>query len=1031
MSRFVNDEGHEGTRSKMLLRLIDGLLSCVALSVVLSVIALQPALAGGPRYVAGVSYFDPSTKGTPLTWSQGIINYYTDQGDLSPLLPGANADSFVADAFSRWTSVPTAALSSTLAGHLAEDVNGTNVSVTNGVVTMPADILPTAVNTPVGIVYDADGSVTSALLGQGAGDAGSCFSNAAFGGVDNFSTDGHLLHAVVVLNGNCAQTSDQIPDVKYRLVRVVGRVLGLDWSQANVNVFTRTPAPTSGDFAGLTIMHALDPINCVPISLCFPNADQPKMDDRAAISRLYPVTAQNQPSFPGKQILSSSAVRIHGSVYFVDSNGQPAQPMQGVNVVARWIDPASGQPSGASVATSVSGFLFHGNAGNPATGFTDSTGQRFDRFGSDDPAIEGFFDLAGLEIPNGTSSAQYQLTVEPVDPTWSQLVGPYGPWQVHPSGTAQPIIVTTSLGSDTAQDILMQNSTIQEQDWFEPTSYSSPAPLPAGGNWGGSLSGSDNSDYFFFSGQNNRTLSVEVTALDESRAITESKAQPVIGMWGLSDPGTFPAPANTPLAFNTLTFGMTRLDAILQAATTFRLGIFDYRGDGRPDYRYRARVFYADNVSPARASVAGGTPLTVQGVGFRANTVAVAGTLNAAVLAASANQVILSAPAMADGVQNLALADPATRSSSAMANVLIYGAGPTDTIKLVAGSNPATPVGGEAVNPIRIRVVAADGVTPVSGASVFFTATPAVSFSACNGASSCTVLTDQSGQASTRVTPFTAGTISISAVLAPASYLSPQSVQTTLLATSSSLDISVPSPFAWIAQGATLDMPLTARVLSNGAPVSGSTVTFQVMQGSATLNPANATTNANGYATTALHVPALGASLQVSACVQPGSKPCQSFFAVAVPASSLKLEALSGGNQASTVGQNFRPVIVRATDSATPPNPVLGAVVSFQEVVFRLAPTPPVISIGGIVINPNPAPVIIASSHGSLLSDRSGLVNIQPSSGGAQGAVEIQGSASAGTSTLPFQLQSFWPLNPQVSAERLSYKSLSARRDTR
>src|SRR2546426_657195 len=167
MSRFVNDEGHEGTRSKMLLRLIDGLLSCVALSVVLSVIAPQPALAGGPRYVAGVSYFDPTTKGTPLTWSQGIINYYTDQGDLSPILLGANADSFVADAFSRWTAVPTAAGSSTLAGHLAEDVNGTKVSVTNGVVTMPADILPTAVSTPVGIVYDADGSVTSALLLQG------------------------------------------------------------------------------------------------------------------------------------------------------------------------------------------------------------------------------------------------------------------------------------------------------------------------------------------------------------------------------------------------------------------------------------------------------------------------------------------------------------------------------------------------------------------------------------------------------------------------------------------------------------------------------------------------------------------------------------------------------------------------------------------------------------------------------------------------------------------------------------------------
>src|SRR5437016_14250067 len=312
------------------------------------------------------------------------------------------------------------------------------------------------------------------------------------------------------------------------------------------------------------------------------------MDDRAAISRLYPVTAQNQPSFPGKQILSSSAVRIHGSVYFVDSNGQPAQPMQGLNVVARWIDPASGQPSGASVATSVSGFLFHGNAGNPATGFTDSTGQRFDRFGSDDPAIEGFFDLAGLEIPNGTSSAQYQLTVEPVDPTWSQLVGPYGPWQVQPSGTAQPIIVTTNLAVTLRRTSSCKTAPFRSRTGSSPRAIHLLRRCLRVEIGAARLAEATTLIISFFSGQNNRTLSVEVTALDESRAITESKAQPVTGMWGLSDPGTFPAPANTPLAFNTLTFGMTRLDAILQAATTFRLGIFDYRGDGRPDYRYRA-----------------------------------------------------------------------------------------------------------------------------------------------------------------------------------------------------------------------------------------------------------------------------------------------------------------------------------------------------------------------------------------------------------------------------------------------------------
>jgi hypothetical protein len=72
---------------------------------------------------------------------------------------------------------------------------------------LPADILPSAVNLPVAIVYDADGAVTDALLGQGAGSASACFDNAAYGGVDSFSTDTHLLHALVILNGMCAQTS--------------------------------------------------------------------------------------------------------------------------------------------------------------------------------------------------------------------------------------------------------------------------------------------------------------------------------------------------------------------------------------------------------------------------------------------------------------------------------------------------------------------------------------------------------------------------------------------------------------------------------------------------------------------------------------------------------------------------------------------------------------------------------------------------------------------------------------------------------
>src|SRR5258707_10557895 len=63
--------------------------------------------AGGPKNVAGISYFDTSMTGQPLVWSQGVVTYYTDQGDLSPVLPNASANSLVADAFGQWGVVPT------------------------------------------------------------------------------------------------------------------------------------------------------------------------------------------------------------------------------------------------------------------------------------------------------------------------------------------------------------------------------------------------------------------------------------------------------------------------------------------------------------------------------------------------------------------------------------------------------------------------------------------------------------------------------------------------------------------------------------------------------------------------------------------------------------------------------------------------------------------------------------------------------------------------------------------------------------
>ncbi|HVO61679.1 MAG TPA: IPT/TIG domain-containing protein [Terriglobales bacterium] len=986
----------------------NSLRRCVG-SVLVASALVPAALAGGPKYVAGASYFDSSVKGVPITWPSPI-GYYTDQGSLSPIMPNSMADAYVADAFSRWSAVQTAALAIDQSGHLAEDVNGANVTRdASDNISMPIDIQSSAVSKPIAFVYDADGAVTDALLGVGAGSGSMCFSNTVYGGPDAFTTAGNFAHALVVINGNCIQALSQIADFQYRLIRAVGRVLGLAWSQVNDNVLTGNPPPTSQDYTGFPVMHPSDPISCAPISVCYPNPTVLSMDDEAAISRLYPVTPQNLSSFPSKHPFADTTGRIHGAVWFTDSNGNPIQAMQGVNVVARWVDPVSHQVSRQYAMASVSGFLFTANAGNTITGFTDAKGNRWDRFGSNDTSVEGLFDFAGLEFPDGKDVATYQLTVEAIDTTWSQALEPYGPWQVKPSGSVAPVLVTVTRGGDVQQDLFMTGSASVESDMREPESFTVPAKLPAAGDWLGTLSGYSDADYFWFPGRANRTLSVQVTALDESGAPTEDKARPVIGLWGLaSPPGTIPGVA-TPTAFNATTYGMSALQGLwaaqLNTTANFRLGIADERGDGRPDYAYHARLFYADTITPTRVAAGGGTIVGIRGYGFSGSTSVTMGGVSASVASRTANLVVGATPALPDGVFDVVLAD-ATGASSSMTSVLTYGAGPNDTIVLLGGSNPQVAAGSEAPNPVVVRVLAPDGITPVSGASVYFNTSPAAALSVCGGASSCTVLSDEFGVASTRITPTAAGVVTIEAVLAPASYSSPKRVQTTLSAQTSALDLALLAPSRWVAQGGSVDTILTARVVSYGSPLSGKTVNFQVMMGSANLSSASATSDAHGYASTTVQLRNLSAQVQVSACIGPSNVPCAKYplNIYPVPLSSLRMEAIAGSAQLVPVGQAFQPVVVRVTDSASPANPVLAATVTFWSIVCR--PDNDVFEENG---GERGMPVILASTQSVVLSDVSGLASVVPSSVGVAGPIEVEVSAMTGiTAVQNFEAESAW-----------------------
>jgi hypothetical protein len=91
-------------------RVLRWMLYALAMGIVLLMVLPRLARAGGPRDIAGTVFFESPTKGTPLTWAQGTITYYTDRGALSPVLTEAGADALVADAFSRWISISTAAM---------------------------------------------------------------------------------------------------------------------------------------------------------------------------------------------------------------------------------------------------------------------------------------------------------------------------------------------------------------------------------------------------------------------------------------------------------------------------------------------------------------------------------------------------------------------------------------------------------------------------------------------------------------------------------------------------------------------------------------------------------------------------------------------------------------------------------------------------------------------------------------------------------------------------------------------------------
>ena len=944
------------------------------------VLACGVGFAGGPLLVG--------SNGIPQTWANGVITYFTDQGDLSPLLPSAQADQFVADAWSQWTSVPRAALTVSRGGQLDEDVSGANFALSS-------DIEPTSSKT-LAIVYDADGTVMDALLGEGAGAAALCSTNAVLGEVDRISDDGHIAHALVVINGNCALTAANLPVLHYQLVRVFGRILGLDYSQLNENVVTGVPAPSGEDYAGYPVMHPLGVV-CSWLTGCLPNADAPRMDDRAALGRLYPSSA-----------FTASTARAYGTVRFPDWEGPAGQGMQGVNVVARLIDPTSGRVSTEYTASCVSGFRFRGNAGNPMTGYLNALGERWDEHGSADPALEGFYDLAGLEIPQGYNAATYELTVEPMNPLYngSTAVGPYVAGQVGASGSAPAVRVTIAAGAEVAQDFVMQGAVSEPQDRWEPSSFAQPRPMPLAGSWSASLSGYGDRDYYSFYAQANRTFTFDVTAIDKTGAASVNKALPVLGVWAGGDAEDAPELSET--YFNTEATATTRLQVVVGAAGTQTVGVADYRGDGRPDFRYTARMFYADQLLPARVGVQGGSVVTIEGFGFTTGTQVSVGGAPVTATMVAANQIVFRTPALSDGTYTVLVTDPATGASSQMNGALAVGSVGAKLV-LLNGANPQVPVGTVAPNAVLVQVMDSTAGTPVAGATVLF-AVPATAAVVGCSASPCPVITDQDGLASAQILVQQPGASIVTASL-PTGGL----VSATVNGVAATLEITLAQPTVYVGTGSNVSVPVSALVVGNGVPVAGTTVNFLKNYGTATISPASSITGPDGMASSLVTVSGLASDVNISACVAPGNAPCRALNIDPVTDSSLRLQKVSGDAQSVAIGQNFAPLVLRVTD--TMGNPVIGVPVMFDVHVNEATTTAAPVTTGEVVTTHTSDPVTLSSSMVKVVSDASGLVTLSGIAAQQQ-PVQVMVRATTGQTEVDMQLQSIWmdfASNPQAT----------------
>ena len=712
--------------------------------------------------------------------------------------------------------------------------------------------------------------------------------------------------------------------MSFQIERAFGRILGLDFSQVNPG------ALTGGDPYGALGSPVMQPFSGACGSVggeCIPSPATLRYDDIAALNRIYPITSANLANFPSKQITAPNTISIQGTVSFNSGDA-----MQGVNVVARPLD-SNGNPLYEYTVTAVSGALFSGNHGSPVTGFTDSSGNALSMWGSSDASLQGFFDLRGIPLPPGVTSATYQITFETVDPLdiFSNSVGPYTLGQVASSGALQTVTLSNlSAGSTRTVTVTAAGSAVPG---FNDAigAESQPRPMPTGGQWVGRLSQVGQTDWFTFPVRGNRIFTVVTQAFDESGSPSAAKAMPSVGSWDAFSP-VGSTPARAVRAFNGAAPGETWLRVTAIGDDMVRIGIADLRGDGRPDFTYSGWVLYADSVSPARLPSSGGA-ITIEGMGFRMADTVLVGGQPAQVVSISPNQITAVAPAAASGVTGSVDVEvddqPSFDAAAVIPSGISYDSGSGDALTLDSAPSGTVPVG----VPIPFAVTAlGPSLAPAGGVTVTYAITSGTATLAC-GLPVCSVAATGDGRATMNVTA-NDGTWSI----VTASLTNGSSVQAQFAGGTPPV-LSALSPQLSLAAGTTFTWNVQALVLSNGLPVGNQSVAWQTPSGGG-ISPqgsAAALTTSSGIATKNLTVGPLaeGQTASISACLN-GTNQCVTFTAFGARPEYASLQPITGATQTLAASATPSQIALRVLDMDG--NPMAGGTVAFYQSLYAWSP---------------------------------------------------------------------------------------------